>query len=209
MATLTLQPDDTTAKDAYILSDSPTTNTDGNGYMVVGENNAAVSVTRGLIQFDLSSIPAGSTIDSATLYLTLREAGSFRASNNRTMRAYRLLQNWVEAQATWNIYSTGNNWGTAGAGNTTTDREATDIGTVAMATTDADESEKTITLTASKIQEMITGGSFTNNGFLLQMDTETDDQYQFYDSTVATSTKRPKIVVNYTLSATGNFFAFM
>ena len=209
MATLTLQPDDTTAKDAYILSDSPTTNTDGNGYMVVGENNAAVSVTRGLIQFDLSSIPAGSTIDSATLYLTLREAGSFRASNNRTMRAYRLLQNWVEAQATWNIYSTGNNWGTAGAGNTTTDREATDIGTVAMATTDADESEKTITLTASKIQEMITGGSFTNNGFLLQMDTETDDQYQFYDSTVANSTNRPKIVVNYTLSATGNFFAFM
>ena len=198
MATLTLQPDSSTGIDTYLNSGAPNTNFGNMGVIVVGETNDGNDVFRSVIKFDLSSIPAGSTITSATLTVTLAEAGSFRANNNRALKVYRSLRAFSESQATWNVYTTGNNWGTAGANNTTTDREATDIGSTTFNTADADESEKSWTLTTAKIQEMIYGGSFTNNGFIIKADTETDDRYQMHSSNSVTSSKRPKLVIDYT-----------
>lgn len=40
----------------------------------------------------------------------------------------RLLRDWVSNQTTWNIFSTGNNWGTAGAKNSTTDYTTVNLG---------------------------------------------------------------------------------
>jgi len=59
-----------------------------------------------LVKFDLSSIPSGATITSATLKL-VKTGGDTGAKN---VAAHRLTKNWVENQATWNIYSSGNNW---------------------------------------------------------------------------------------------------
>lgn len=202
MATLTLQGTSVT-EDAYIEDANPTTNTGGATILVVGETDGGAAVFRSPLQFDLSSIPAGSTINSATLTLTLEAAASTYAANNRAMKVYRLLRNWVEAQVTWNVYSSGNSWATAGAANTTTDREATDIGSATILTSAADESEVAITLTASKIQEMISGGVFTNNGFLLQNDTETNDRHDFHSSETATAAKAPKLVIDYTPPSSG------
>lgn len=213
MATLTLQPDETTGLDTYLRKGQADTNQNGDGNLGVGEDNAGTdAVDRTLIKFDLSSIPAGSTINSAVITLTYSFAGNTDANNNRTMQVYRMLRAWVEDQATWNIAATGTNWGTAGASNTSTDRETSSIGSVACATSDAQYSTKDITLTASKIQEMITGGAFTNNGFLLQMDTEVDDLYLFCTSNNATASRRPKFVIDYTPPASalaGGHFYFM
>lgn len=169
---------------------SPTTNFSSQNSIHAGEYNAGAIIDRSLIQFDLSSIPAGAIISSATLKLYKTTDDS--SNNTRTLRIYRLLRSWVEAQATWNKADSGTNWGTAGCANTTTDREATDIGSVSMPDPPV-AGYKSITLTVSAIQAMITGGGFTNNGFLMKMDTETDDYNVFSDQTV--SGQEPTLVI--------------
>lgn len=190
MAIAVIQPP---AEDTYLSSGATTTNFGTSAFVFFGES--AGSVFRTLVQFDLSSIPSGTTVNSATLNLWIR---SFTGTNTRTLRVYRVLRNWAETQATWNVYTTGNNWGTAGCANTTTDREATDIGSVSISSSIADHAQVNITLTASAIQTMITGGGFTNNGFLLKMDTESDDAGSFYPREEATfTTERMQITINY------------
>ena len=56
-----LQPDPTAGKDAYIKEDKPNENKgDGNDLKVKTENG---KLNRALLQFDLSSLPAGATIN--------------------------------------------------------------------------------------------------------------------------------------------------
>ena len=95
---------------------------------------------------------------------------------------------------TWNIYKTSNNWGTAGASNTTTDREAADIGSAAFATTDT--GQKDFTLTASAVQEWVIG-ALANNGMILIADTELNDMYSVAACGNATAGQRPRLVVDY------------
>jgi hypothetical protein len=199
MAQVTLNP----SINAYIRSTDPTGNV-GDSAMFVGEvKSISNDVIRSLIKFDLSSIPSGSTITGVTL--RIYDLASDFADNNRTLRAYRLLRTWVENQATWNIYSTGNNWGTAGAGNTSTDREATDIGSVATPGIEVAQYYE-IALTAAKVQEWFVG-TLTNNGLLLQMDTETDDCH-YYAGRDDVSGHKPELVVTYTPPPSG-FFALL
>lgn len=181
--------------DCYLDSGSPTTNTGTSANISVGEISVATNFFyRGLIRFDLSSIPTSATVSSSTLYLYINN--NF-ASNTRTMRVYRCLRAWTESGATWNTYDGSNNWGTAGANNTTTDREGTDIGSVSIPATPAADTEYAISLTASAIEEMVSG-AFTNNGFVLKMDTELNDFHNFRSSEYTTDTSKiPKLEVVY------------
>lgn len=203
--TVDLQPDDTTGKDCQIVSASPTFNYGAASYNLfgVGERNDAVSTARALLQFDLTSISASATVSSAILTITMSLE---RSSNARTMRVYRMIRAWTEGTgagsatgdgATWNTYNGVSNWGTAGAGNTTSDRESTDIGSRAFSATEA-VGAKTFTLTNSAVQAWISG-AFTNNGFQLKMDTENNDDYNFYTSGDTTATNRPKLSITYTV----------
>jgi len=179
----------------YISAQTATTNFRvSHAFLTVGEWSGGTQQDRGIIKFKLDDIPTGATITSAVL--RIYDEGVNYASNTRTMRVYRVLRAMNLDQATWNVYSTGNNWGTAGAGNTTTDREATDIGSISMPATEVAQYYE-ITLTASEIEEMITGGGFTNNGFLLKMDTEDNDMHQFSDETDANP---PQLVITYSLA---------
>lgn len=89
--------------------------------MYIKGNGTSSARARLLIAFDVSSlIPEGATISAATLFLYCSTAVA-----GQTFNAYRLLRtDWVEAEATWNIYKTGANWGTGGALNTSTDFDA-------------------------------------------------------------------------------------
>lgn len=203
MPTIVLQPD-SSGNDTFISGFAPTSNFGNEAQLQVGESNADTNaVQRALLKFDLSGIPSGSKIISAILTLTLEQAGSFRASNNRTMFANRSKRAWVETEATWNIYSSGNNWSTAGGGTNAADVDFTAFGNVAMATTDADESEKSMTLDADLVQEWL-DGVFANNGFMLSMGTESNDMYIFHSFDSATASKRPKLTIVY--SPPGNMF---
>lgn len=69
-------------------------------------------VQRSLARVDFSgTIPAGSTIDSADFYQW--QVGGVADADAR-YRYYKVLRAWVEGEATWNIWSTGNNWTTGG-----------------------------------------------------------------------------------------------
>ena len=187
------QPDGAAGEDTRFSTSTPTTNY-GTSNLNIGEDNSSASVRRMLIKFNLSSIPDNAIINSATLSLW---QSADLSNNNRTLRVYRSLRAWVETQATWEIYSTGNSWETAG-GFGANDAEQTDIGSRAFSSAEAN-GEKQWTLTASAIQEF-TSGAVANNGFLLKADTESDDMYRFYssDETVET-TQRPKLVIDYTI----------
>lgn len=193
MVTFTSNQDGSTDIDTWITSSAPTTNYGTGTYFAVGENDTDGSgyINRGLIKFDLSSIPPTATVTSATLYLTQEGEA---ASNARTMRIYRSKRAWTETGATYNKYDGTNNWATAG-GMGAADYDSSEVGNISLSATEAN-GEKTITLSASLINEMVRG-TFTNNGFILAMDTNVDDQHIFSSSEKATQSARPKLVIEY------------
>ena len=193
MGSVTLNP----TKNVHIAQTFPTTNQYNIGFIDVGESNLSVGdIRRTLIQFDLSSIPAGSTI--ITAQLKLYDQGTDLTNNARTMSIYRLKRSWVENQATWNVYSTGNSWSTAGAINTS-DSENSSVGSISMPNPPV-SGYVTITISTTPIQEWL-DGTFANNGFLIYMATEADDMHRF-DS--RNETNKPQLIISYTQSITLN-----
>jgi len=118
---LTIQPN---TKDGHISSSSPTANNDTVLYTYKNTD----ADLRILVEFSISSVPSGVTIDSATfsLYYTGYFSGTYFPDyvnpKGRNIRLALLRRtDWHTTQVTWNIYKTGSNWGTAGASNTTSD----------------------------------------------------------------------------------------
>ena len=196
MATKILQPAD--GVDTFIFGGDATTNYGGNTNIFVGGLTGS-NIYRTLIKFDGLSdgtIPSAATISSATLSLYCSGENS---SNARTLRVFRLKRAWVEAQATWNIYSTGNKWQTAG-GFGANDCEQTDIGSRAFSATETTGEYKDFSLTVADIQAIV-NGTWTNNGFLIKADTESSDRYSFYSSDNASN--KPKLTIVYTTGPAG------
>jgi hypothetical protein len=109
--------------DTFLGEGAPTTNYSTLDYIYIlfiqslGTNQDG----RTIIKFDFSALPEGAVISAATLNLYYY-AHPLSDAVGRTYWAYELTQTgWVEAQATWNIYSTGNSWATAGGDYTATD----------------------------------------------------------------------------------------
>jgi hypothetical protein len=97
--------------DTLIWQTNPTTNYGSSVALETTESAGASE--RPLVMFDLTGIPSGSTIDSASLDMTYYAKGA-NDPVGRTIRFQRCTKTFVELQATWNIYSTGNNWDSAG-----------------------------------------------------------------------------------------------
>ena len=92
------------------------------------DNEAATVSGTGLLRFTgLSNIPAGANITAAKLEITFT---SGQGGGAAVIRFRNSLRAWVESQVTWNDYITSTGWSTPGAGNTTTDVGATDLGTI-------------------------------------------------------------------------------
>ncbi|OIQ96183.1 TGF-beta propeptide [mine drainage metagenome] len=106
--TLTLQPG-TPGLDTSIRSSIPNKNYGADTSLAIQNNQAEA-----LVQFDLSSIPAGSKILSAQFSLYHQSGG------NDTVSAFGLTQSWTEGTgagdsgATWNTYDGSHSWATAG-----------------------------------------------------------------------------------------------
>jgi len=116
-----------------------------------------------------------------------------------TLRVYRLLRNWDESQATWNIYSTGNAWGAAGAGGAT-DIDSTETGSVSVPANPSVGTVIAIPLSPDELVKLI-HGSYTNYGWLLKMDSENNDKHNYASSSHATAAYRPKLVIQYSTGA--------
>lgn len=173
MATVVLNA---TSLVSFIDSANPDTNPGDSGSYTLGERNDQTNQKkRPLMYFPITqNIPAGSTLSSVVFSIY---ANLDRSDNARTARVYRVKRAVDLASVTWNVYSTGNAWQTAG-GTGANDIDTTEIGTRNFTATETLNQYKDFTLTTAAIQEMI-DGTFTNNGFLIKMDTESDDAYLF------------------------------
>ncbi len=188
--TIVLQPDADEGKDASMFSPYPDANY--GAYTLIPLDSS----WRELIQFDLSSIPTGSTILSSILTMY-----RFYDNGNIEVLKNRLLREWgegvhIDAPATdgecsWNHHSYPNLWTTGGAD---------DIGTdIAIADDENDyisagpDGYYEFKLTNST--QVIVNGA-TNNGWRLAT-TESSGRQSFRSSDYGTSEQRPKLTIEY------------
>lgn len=171
---ITLTPADT-YQDTHIDSSATGTSFHADAdNLDIGERNDTGGVRRGLFKFPIvASLPEGSEINTATLRMRV---GADKSDNARTWRVYRVMRKWWDTSTTWNTYDGTNSWGTAGCENTSTDREASDIGNESVPNNLTVGTWIEINLTTDDIQEIL-DGDFTDNGFLVQVDTENNDAY--------------------------------
>lgn len=195
---------DQSAADNFIIDIDPNTNNSTANFLAVENYDDGVStdVAKSLLKFNFSSIPSGSTVTGASLQVT--QYNSTFGTDTHTIAVYRVRRAWTAAQATWNIAATGTNWGTAGCSNTSTDYDSTALGSLSLASNGT--GNKTFTLTNSKIQEMLSGGTFTDNGFLLD-DISAASIYSFQcrSNEYTTAAQRPLLTITYTAGGTTNF----
>jgi hypothetical protein len=197
--TLTLQTGPE-AVDTYLDSLFPTVNFAGEGMLGGGAGAGGAEKLRTLIDFSLAGLPAGAQIVSATLSLYLQL--NF-ASAARLFRVFRVKRAWKLDDASWNEWSAGQAWQTAG-GFGANDCEQTDIGSISVPAADAPGTAHAFGLTAAAVQDWVSG-AFANNGLLLKADVETDDSHFWHDSDyVPNPSLRPKLVITYTLGGPGS-----
>jgi len=192
---VTLKPAEAAAIDTYLAEDAPTTNYATNSQLY---NRVGVGVDHTvMIKFDLSSIPAGSTIVSATL--NLWSAGNQTA--NRTMGVYPILaanSAWTEDGATWNTLDGTNPWAgdTAGDGGEDagcsvagTDYGSTAIGSLFYPANAGANYKFSTSLTVAAVQAWLDGDNY---GFRLGLSNLT-----IHSSSVVNAIYCPELAVSY------------
>lgn len=180
--------------DNYMQSATATTNNEGSGSFLIGDIGGGLIVNRAWIKPDFSGLGAGHTFESTILNVTPIEQ-SYAAA--RTLYAYRCLRATVSTQQTWNIWKTSNNWGTGGASNSSTDYDgATLLGSVAISSALPLNVPLSMTLNAAELQKLY-DGTYTNNGIILFVSTQTNDIVTFASLEHGTTSYRPSIVVEY------------
>jgi hypothetical protein len=191
--TYTSQPD-SAGLDTFLRNNLPTQNNGTSTLLAIGEqNNATDQVRRSLLKFDLSGIPANSKITSATLTLWVSTDLSSTATS---LNIYRLKRAWDEGSATWAVYSTGNNWQTAGALGANDYDSTSDFTSTILAADYAADTALDIPLTPALVENIV-NGTWPNNGWLLKTSTELNDGWNFYASDHTTAAYRPRLVIEY------------
>lgn len=190
--TLVLQPAEAAAQDTFINSGAKDT-----AYATFGTLNfrnyaSASEALIPLIKFDLSSIPAGSVVTSATLELT---ANNIIAGGDTPTVLHRILSGnsgWVEA-CTWNyaVPSTTAWAGSAGAKTSGTDYAAATLGSFKPVTGNPNGTLYTITLDTDEVESMIAD----NNGILFHAPAAL---FLIHSSSSTTAAYRPKLTIVYT-----------
>lgn len=149
---------------------------------------------RSLIQFNLSSIPAGSAITSATLRLHAEDEAADTTSN-RDISVHRVWNSWTEGTGscsgasgglTWNNRSTGKPFSTAG-GSFSSAADTTTVGSL-------------LRFYEWDVTSMAQGwvdGTFPNNGLLLKFVSDVASYKAFASSEDGTSSQRPTLIVTY------------
>ena len=143
-----------------------------------------------IVYFDISSIPSGDTITSATLrfYGTDADNGSTVdfdvAASKRTV---------VFSQATWNVYSTGNSWQTAG-GSGANDRQTAED-TVQI---DCSGPQDSVDFDVTTSVRNFHSEAWTNLGWVFTGVAEGSgdaNYWQFHTENAASASDRPLLII--------------
>jgi hypothetical protein len=176
---LTIQPG-SEGKDAPIFYLYPNINYGTFTTIWVGKVN-----WRGGLEFDLSTLPANATINSAELELYYHD--DYTTTGAEDLEAHRITRSWTEAGVTWNSYDGTNSWTSAGGDFDPTVEDMISIDDV-------------YGWYGWNITNLVTGwhnGTYTNYGVMLKGATDLD-QKGFYSSDYSNSDYHPKLTINYT-----------
>jgi hypothetical protein len=183
----TLQPG-SEGKDALLSGLSPASNY-GN-YLSLHARawtvGGSLSLEKGILQFDYSSIPAGATITKATLTLYADTTENYGTVGHSTLSGpndwtlKRVTQAWSETSVTWNTEPTTDN-----------------VNVIQCAASTSPSQAYVFDLTSWVKDEILNPTSYY--GFLMQINNQTPYRaIYFYSSDHPYSSLHPKMVVEYT-----------
>ena len=185
-------------EDSHLKSNATTTNYGTTTPLETGSWSVPDNLTYLVIKFSgLDSIPSALTVSAATLYMY--QSGNDGTSINVLAKV--LNRAWIEAQATWNIWTTGNNWTTAGALHETNDRSATTTFDISVNTTNEMKAFTTAQL-ISDVEDMA-DGTLGNYGWHLSLNTASATRYKQWISSEGADGSRPYLSVTYTATGGG------
>jgi len=179
--TATLTPN----HDSYVLQNNPDANGGDNQNLIVQSRNGGRN-RRVFIRFDLSIIPVGASVNTATLRLYMHSAPAAA----RTYRVHRVLNNWIErgtGQITWN-----NQPSVAGDGDPAQETSSATTGTA-----DGVWVEWDVTV---DVQAFVSGVA-VNYGWRIADGNESQSwtryRGQFYSSEYSNGAVRPQLYIDY------------
>jgi len=76
--------------------------------------NTSYGISRGIIKFNLSSIPANSKIIQAKLIVKINGPSPHGAPSNSSLSVHKVLNSWDEYEVTWDKRNKAENWNTSG-----------------------------------------------------------------------------------------------
>lgn len=174
----------------------------GSGYItdikILTEGTASSNDLVSLMDFDLSGIPLGSSLVS----IQLKGVANDAPGGTGTVYVFKGLRTYLEEQATWNVYTTGNSWTTAGArgssdyeGDYTTGQYALGkyniVGTEVNGTTvtfaDTQGLKDLVQLNIGGSIKLVLQGRYSSSQTVLSIN----------DSEAVTTSTRPQLIVNY------------
>ena len=177
----------TGTQDTKIMSANPTT---VNGTTSKLELDGSPDKSS-LLYWDLTSISPGSVIQAVDITVNITN----RSSQNYEF--YQLLQPWVESEATWNEYASGQSWQVAGADGSG-DRGSTVLGYI----TAPSKGLVTISLRSegvAVVQSWVDNPP-SNYGFIIQDYINASNGLDFSSRETGTATVRPKLTVTYSIA---------
>ncbi|MHB8900330.1 MAG: Calx-beta domain-containing protein, partial [Thermoguttaceae bacterium] len=202
LITLTLSP----RKDNTLVQDASGSLSNGAGDVYVGINSTGTIAQRGLLSFDLAgSIPAGATIQSATLtmYLAKSQVG------DRVVELHKALADWGEAgstgagngapaqagDATWlNTFFSSQFWTSPGG-----DFSPTESAAQAVGAEDTSYAWSSTPQMVADLQGWLDRPG-TNFGWLLKGDEGQNSSKRFASRESTDPAQRPSLTITYTLA---------
>lgn len=193
-----------TAIDTYVRASAADTSYESNTTLTFRTSGDTWQV---LMRFEVSSVAAGSTINSATLHMWNISTSTL----NRNFGHYPILSansGWIET-STWNYAvpstirwagdSSADGGADAGCSVSGTDYNASSMGTLAyVANTDAN-TEHQVSLNTTAVAAWLSA----NYGMLIKM-AESASGFGWHSSDSSTTGYRPVLVVDYTAAMSGN-----
>lgn len=134
---------------------------------------------RSLLYFDVAAIPPGAKIRSATLELAVT-----RLRSVDTVEAHRLLRDWSESEATWNIAGAGSSWTMPGG-----DFDAMPAGSFVV------DSEAPQSMDIAALVQGWVDGAYPNHGLLLRSPAGSGGAANEYSSGDGAADVRPRLTV--------------
>lgn len=194
--TFETQPAADDGKDNYTQSTTPTKNNSTLANIRISDT----FIWRGLLEFDLSAIPANAVVSAVTLDYYVTDTGSPGPTFSRIMPA----NDWVEDESCWNHPKSGSYWagdadedGGADAG---CSQSGTDYDATPAATGSGIIGARTATFTEDGVADVQgwIDGSWANNGLVITGGATT--RIKIASSDEANADQHPKFTVEYEAS---------